>query len=279
MNTGKILGEPSAVYHATDACSHSKLEKFRRRPRLYRDYYITKEAEPPTTDALEFGIAFHSALLDETPCYSEAPFDDFRTKAAREWRDAEQAQGRVVLSKKDYELLSLMLANFPSNLRDRLFHAEAEREVTWRTTPPSLSFPCQCRADLWLPNGSGKSKGKPVMVDLKTTRELIDEPTFWSKIAAERGYHRQEGFYRAMLSAFGVEDLDFFFVVVEKQYPYETATYQLPEAMKMAGWDETMRDLQRLEESIQTGDWREISKRGIIEAETTRWWRPEEETA
>ena len=37
-----IRGEPSEVYHATDAISHSKLEVFRRRPALYHRKYVLK---------------------------------------------------------------------------------------------------------------------------------------------------------------------------------------------------------------------------------------------
>ena len=59
-----IRGEPSEVYHATDAISHSKLEVFRRRPALYHRKYVLKVVPDADSSAFAIGRATHAAVLE-----------------------------------------------------------------------------------------------------------------------------------------------------------------------------------------------------------------------
>ncbi len=57
--------EPIQTYHANPAISHSKLEVFRRRPRLFFKRYVEKSLPPPeTTTAFRVGSAVHCAILE-----------------------------------------------------------------------------------------------------------------------------------------------------------------------------------------------------------------------
>ena len=71
-------------YHSiTDRISRSNVMKLRKSPAHYQASLV---AEHKDTDAMRFGRVYDQFLLEQIPP-TICPFDSFRTKEAREWRD------------------------------------------------------------------------------------------------------------------------------------------------------------------------------------------------
>ena len=110
-----IRGEPSEVYHATDAISHSKLEVFRRRPALYHRKYVMKVVPDADSSAFAIGRATHAAVLEPQPygtLYARRPDGiDRRTKEGKAaWEQFAQANvGKTILDGEDFALVEQML--------------------------------------------------------------------------------------------------------------------------------------------------------------------------
>lgn len=69
------------------------------------------------TRALDLGIAYNAMLLEgglEARAVV-APYDDFRAKEARDWRDEQERAGRVVLKASEHETLIAMKRAFEAN--------------------------------------------------------------------------------------------------------------------------------------------------------------------
>lgn len=258
---GKIVGESSAAYHATDAVSHSKLEVYRRRAALYKKRFIDRSVEPETGTHFVIGSALHCAVLEPTHYaqrYAVRPAGiDRRTKDGKAaWESFLAANaGKEVLDAEDAALVEAMTAAVAGNPTAAKLLAGGEPEVTWRANGPA-GLTLQCRTDWFNGSGCELTEGRPYVVDVKTVESLDGsefrnfERAFWSL-----GYHRQAGFYLPLLQDCGVKCWDWFFVAVEKQEPFGCVVYQPNEDAVSRGIDETVADLSALVRSYKTGEW------------------------
>lgn len=251
LKLGKVIDELNRDYHAADALSHSKLEVFRKRPALYKRKYVDKavtEEYDPTKYAL--GTALHAAM--EGPdawlrSVAVSTFPNFRTKAAREWRDTCGDDSKVILSGEDAETINQCFFGIGSNPTAFNMSVGAASETTWRFAHPRIPVPLQCRTDLYKP-------GHPV--DLKTTASLdvgdfINfERSFW-----KLGYHRQAAWYKMVLERCGEKVEDFHFIAVETQEPFGVVVYRVSEDAMRIGDEENAKDLADLVECYRTGIW------------------------
>lgn len=73
--------------------------------------WFDKDAARPTR-RMDIGSAFHSLVLEGRIIHTLVPFDDFKTKKAREFRDAEIDEGKVPLLEPDYRKLEDMIEAF-----------------------------------------------------------------------------------------------------------------------------------------------------------------------
>jgi len=259
-----VIVEPSHVYHANSAVSHSKLETFRRRPALYYRRYVTKQivADEPTA-AFRIGSTVHCSVLEPTEMptrYAIRPEGiDRRTKDGKEKFAAFEAEnsGKVIIDTDEAaQVIAMTDAVRQHPLADELF-AHGQPELTWRTTG---DMPLQCRTDWFNVDGCGLSSGRPYIVDLKTVESLNGEDFgSFDKAVFRYGYHRQAGFYLPLISEIlGRPVFDFFFVAVEKVQPFGVAVYRISDAAASLGQDETLDDLRRLKRCRDSSEWPNI---------------------
>ena len=84
MSAAIVHDMPEAEYRALPGLSGTGVVKLLKSPALYRE---SVDNPTPPTPAMALGTAFHALVLEGIePTVS--PFDSFRTKEAREWRDA-----------------------------------------------------------------------------------------------------------------------------------------------------------------------------------------------
>lgn len=123
-------------------------------------------AAPQTSPALAFGSAAHALILGDEAFelrHVVSPFDSFRSKDAREWRDKQIAAGKVVITEDDLAHIQGMAETLAAHpiAKDGVFDGEVEQSVFWKDEATGLW--CKSRMD-----------SRPIgdtLVDLKTTAD------------------------------------------------------------------------------------------------------------
>jgi hypothetical protein len=273
-----MIIETHAQYHANAAVSHSKLEVFRRRPRLYQMRYVTRELPAPEpTAAFRIGSATHCAVLEPEKfptLYAQRPEGiDRRTKEGKAAWESFTAQhsGKDFLDAEEWAQISAMMEAVRANPLASQLLAQGTPELSWRVETGAI--PLQCRTDWFNPKGCELSAGRPYVADLKTI-ESLDADAFRSfeRAAFTYGYHRQAGFYLPLITEIiGAPVTDFFFIAVEKQAPYGVAVFRLTDEAVATGQDESLADLRRLKICRETNVWPNIEPE-VTELGLPKWY-------
>jgi exodeoxyribonuclease VIII len=134
-----MILETNAQYHGNPAVSHSKLEVFRRRPRLYQMRYVTKELPAPEpTAAFRIGSATHCAVLEPEKFplqYAQRPEGiDRRTKEGKAaWESfTQQHAGKDFLDAEEWQQISAMMEAVRANPLASQLLAQGTPELSWR---------------------------------------------------------------------------------------------------------------------------------------------------
>ena len=179
----------------------------------------------------DIGTAAHALLLHGEAKVQIIDAPDFKTKAAREARDAARAAGRIPLIAAKWVDVQNMVAAARAQLRhhseasDAFQNFKPEQTLVWREDEAW----CRCKLDA-LPRGGN------VFYDYKSTNGRA-EPEYWgSRTLGETGCDVQSGFYRrGIREILGIENPHFRFVVQETSPPYALCVVQLsPEAQEAA---------------------------------------------
>lgn len=180
---------PNAAYHADDGTlSASRLKRCFASPTAARRRH--KEPAASARKHLDLGSALHALVLEGVPP-TVSPFPDFRTNAAKEWRDAQIAAGVPVLSADDAAHVEAMGAavagwhaawcgagNAPILPFGIASWGAAEASVYWteqgipmRCRPDFLIFPTAADGTPLRPGDArdpGPFASPPVVVSIKT---------------------------------------------------------------------------------------------------------------
>ena len=273
-----MILETNAQYHGNPAVSHSKLEVFRRRPRLYQMRYVTRELPAPEpTAAFRIGSAAHCAILepDKFPTqYAQRPEGiDRRTKEGKAaWESfTQQHAGKDFLDAEEWQQISAMMEAVRANPLASQLLAQGTPELSWRVETGAI--PLQCRTDWFAHIGCALTGGRPYVADLKTI-DSLDADAFRSfeKACFQFGYHRQAGFYLPLITEIiGAPVTDFFFIAVEKQAPHGVAVFKLTDEAIATGQDESLADLRRLKICRETDVWPNIEPE-VTELGLPKWY-------
>ena len=210
-----------ATYHGDPVPGRSLSSSGARRllspscPALFRHEQLHGRPERRTFD---FGHAAQRAVLGVGAPLVVVDADDWRTKAAKEQRDAAHAAGHTPLLAAEAERVEGMAAALRAHPRaQRLFDAEhgAPEQSLFRRDPET-GVMLRSRLD-WLPTAS--TGGRMVLADYKTS--VSAEPRAIAKSMASYGYHQQAAWYADMVTGLGLaEQTTFVFVFQEKTAPY-----------------------------------------------------------
>ena len=222
MNPGINHNVPEDEYHAFRAVSKSTLWSFAKNPSKWKkleDAGIRREPTP----AMQWGSLVDAMLLQPEEVersFAVSPYDDFRTKDAKAWRDAET---RTVITQSTFDSAKAAADSVLSNpiAGDVLSGAETQVSVLVEgdETQTGERFLAKSRIDI--------VPGEPFaswVFDLKTTQSLSD----MDRTIANFGYHVQAAWYLDMYNAAAGEARSpWGFVFVESEFPYETAVVEL----------------------------------------------------
>lgn len=173
----------------------------------------------------DLGKAVHRRILGagEEIVVVDAP--DWRTKDAREQRDAAYAEGKTPILAADDEQIASMAASVERHDIARTLLSDGTPEVSLFWIDEATDVKCRARLD-WLPNAV---KGRRMIVpDLKTA--VSAAPSEFAKAAGRYGYYAQQQHYSDGIKALDIDrDPAFLFVVVEKVAPHLTLVGQFAE--------------------------------------------------
>jgi hypothetical protein len=196
------------------------------------------------TDALTFGGAFHTMLLE--PELFDKRYTVFtgdrRTKAGKEEYAEVEKKGLEIISQEDMDALSAMKSVFKF---DHLIEGDKEVSLIWED--PKTGILCKCRTDVL-------NETIGFITDLKSTRWTADLCSFKIEVKKYQ-YHQQGAFYCE-----GVEQClgfrpTFYFVPVEKSLPYDCAAYILTDELLAEGYELWRSSLDLYAECQKTGIW------------------------
>lgn len=215
-----IQGLPARDYHARQEVSSTHVRNLLRCPQLA----LHRQTNPIQSEALEFGEAFHTAMLEPIRFkkeYKPAPVGDKRaTKVKKAWDDLRKMNPNATLLKRDkYDDLTGMydsVMNHPQG--GRLLRAGGDIEVTLLGHHEQTDTGLRCRCDILLDDR---------IVDLKSTVDA--SPGGFARSVFKFGYHIQAAFYQLIVEQVTGKLLPFQFIAVEKKAPYLVGVYELEE--------------------------------------------------
>ena len=251
MKPGVYSNISNDDYHASDGVSKSGLSLILKSPAHYAARYIHGEPEEPTP-AMEFGTAFHAAVLEPYMFASDwavQPDVNRRTKAGKEkWEKfLSENEGKHLLKHDDMTTIE--------NMREAvLSHPAASRLLTGGSPELSIYWNdraynvlCKCRPDYLLADSM-------IAVDLKTCVDASYDG--FSKACANFGYHIQAAFYMDGISSiFERQCKAFVFIAVEKKPPYAVAVYTLDRESVDYGRMEYREAIARYAECLRNNTW------------------------
>lgn len=240
-----ILDMTSEQYHAHEAISNSGLTELAKSAAHYRHY---RENGSPDTDALNFGSAFHTMLLEPEAFDSRVQLwsgqSRATTKGKEEYANA-VATGKLTLKIDEHVAMKAMCSAINAHVSSNVYlsgKGKVEASLFW--TDAETGVQCRCRPDWMRDDG--------VLVDLKTTRDA--SPEQYERHAFNYRYWVQAAFYMQGYEAVtGKKCPAFAFVAVEKEQPYGCTLWIADESAVEAGKREVRRCLERYATAKKTG--------------------------
>jgi hypothetical protein len=210
-----------------------------------------RDNPPAPKREFDLGHAAHRLVLGVGEELVFTEYEDWRTKAAREERNAIRYDGAVPLLAHEGEQVQAMadaLRRHP--IAGGLFapgSGRAELSIFW--TDPATGVRCRVRPD-WLK----ELPGLALAVDYKTCRDANPEAV--SRAIRDHSYHQQDAFYTdGIWAALDPEDVRFIFVFQSKTAPYLITVRELAQQDRDIGRARNERALRLYADCERTGIW------------------------
>ncbi len=185
-----------------------------------------------TAEHFDIGTVAHAALLEGRDVVAILDFNDYRTNAAKDARDAARKAGKVPLLRKVWGELERMLAATRRQLDDHedgiamFSDGIAEPVLVWRED----AIWCRARFDWLRVDGRGYA-----IDDFKTTSTSADPEALSDRKAWDMGWDIQASFYRRGLHALTQRGAAFRFAVQEIYEPFALSVLAPGPSAEMLG--------------------------------------------
>lgn len=261
---GLLPGIPEADYHSDPALSQSGAKLLLRSPALYR----YRRDNPERRDSFDFGHAAHAKVLGVGLEVVVVNADDWRTKAAREAKEAAHAEGRTPLLARDMAKVDAMAAAIEAHPGARAIlrrDGQAELSLWWdEQAADGSTVRCRGRVD-WL---TATNSGDPIAVDYKSTVDA--SPAAFRKAVVNYGYDLQDAAYRRGLEAVTGDRPGFVLIAQEKEPPYLVGLYTLTPDYHARGEREWLRAVDLYAVCSQRDEWPGYAP-DVIELDPPAW--------
>jgi hypothetical protein len=239
--------------------NQSPMHAWLSHPRLNHNYQ-----REDGNNRFDLGSAAHMMLLERREDkIVRVQADDWRTKAAKEARDAAQANGQFAVLERQYaDIVAMCTAAqdylLTTELADLLATGDTERTVLWQEN------------DLWYRIRPDMiSKDRRIILDYKSTGSAA--PDEIAKQIGRMNYDLQAEFYPRGLSAVtGREDTVFVLLFQEITPPYACSLISLSNAYRAVGQAKVARAMGIWERCVRADHWPGYSNR-ILYVEPKTW--------
>lgn len=238
----------------------SPLHAWRRHPRLNARHVEHESVQ------FDYGTAAHAMLLEnDRAALVVVDADDWRSKAAREARDAARAIGKVPILSRQLAKVEAMVLEARDFLGQMPEKADTEHTIIWQE-PGAW---CRARPD-WMPPSGMK------IVDYKSTTNA--EPSYvCDRVLVQMGYDVQAAFYLRGLRAATGNTAQFIFLFQEVEPPHACSMVALSPAMLAIAEKKVERAIAIWTRCLAENRWPAYDSR-IHYAEPTPWQLAQAET-
>lgn len=224
--------------------------------------------EPENEAKFDIGSAAHCLLLEGGDAiFIVEGYDDWRTKAAKEARDAARECGKIPLLAKQGEQVFDMAHAAREAIRQcpelgiTDLRAEGDSELTYIWQEINGIW-CRIRVD-WI------RKDRTLILDVKTTGTSVN-PSIFSSHINKMGYGVQEAFYKRGVKAIEGEMPDFVIMAQETAPPYFCSFHGL-DLMNYDMADQKIKwAINEWSERLKSGQWPSYANR-VHYAEPKPW--------
>ncbi len=247
-----IEGLREDLYRAYPAVNVSSLKPMADSPRKYR---YEQDNPKPRTKAMDFGVIVHGLCLtpEEVPgLWVKKAFPDFRTNAAKAWRDA---QTLIILDDEDLAEMTACADSIQADPKAAWILEKAQKEVAVFRIHERTGLMLKARLDLPFLD----LENRTAVADIKKVQSV--KPSLFSKAIGERLYHMQGAFYADIIGA-----SSFYFIGVEEAAPNEVDIFRQSDASLARGRALYETLLDRLVKCTRENRWPGISE----DSETVR---------
>ena len=202
------------------------------------------------TPAMQWGsvvdcLTTSPKLADSMLAFSE--YDNYRTAAAREWRDNQLADGKIIVDQEklvEGRKAAKMLMETHKGSAEIFAASQTQRIVHGNIRGINVKGLVDLAPD-----------GMDFLADLKTT--ALFSIDYFQRLTADKGYHVQSGLYRALWNAMFPDDQRTRFKIVwqDSEAPYEVAVTELHADDIAAGWDYAQYQIGRLATASERNEW------------------------
>lgn len=220
---GLIDGVSNAEYHATPGLSSTGAKLINTCPAEF-DW---RRTHPVHKDVFDFGTVAHELVLGKGDGFEVIEAAGWRTKTARDAKDAARAKGLTPILAHDFERAEKLAQSVLRNPETAPLFTNGAAEQSAFATDPDTGVPVRCRPD-WL---TETRASRPVCIDLKTTAGSTHPGDLLGRYGVIRklGYHQSAAWYVDILSLCGIEDALFLLAFVSKDAPHEPRVVALDE--------------------------------------------------
>ena len=224
---------------------------------------LNPEYAPKERSTFDIGTAAHAMLLEGANKMAVCDYQDWRTNAAKNDRDAARAAGKVPVLPSQYKDIQAMVLAAKEAIAGNidlgylLSEGKPEQSFFWREGDTE----CKARLD-WV------SDDCKLILDYKTTD--IATPEAWMRSIPSQGYDIQAAWYPRALRSYSEMPADFVFMVQETSAPYSCYFVGMSPAYLEIGNAKVDAALKIWSECMKTDQWPDYPRR-IMYPDPTQW--------
>ena len=192
--------------------------------------------------AMSRGSLVHRLALDKGQEIIVSPYDEFRTKESKEWRDG-QPSGCLIVKQAELETAEAMASVIRRQIEEACQGEPYETEVVFAWLEGDVW--CRGMLDVWCPSLN-------LALDPKTCADASDHAV--DRVFA-KGYARQQSWYQRGLSAINGESPQFKFLFVEGDEPHVSRVASASEGLRSGSDMECDRALSLFGKCLASGEW------------------------
>lgn len=248
----KKIKDSNDEYHSHKSISASGLKTIYKKS---VNHYLNSVFK--MSDAMNFGSAVHSAILEDSNDIVVLPEFNARTKEGKKIKQdfINDNVGKIVIKQEEKEAIDKIKKNFNNHsLAKNLVKRLTETEVSYYGKIDNIDVRVR-------PDGI---KDNDYIIDIKTTMDA--SPRYFKSQIYNFAYHLQACFYS---EALGYEPTKFRFITIENKYPYTVEVFAMSDDMIEYGRDAWRIAFKSWKEYLETNDvgsfyWEQFNKDGSL---------------